>query len=81
MRVLAEIQLEKILATIEAEQPAVASIDSIQTVYSEALTSAPGSVAQVRECAAQLTRLAKASGTTSSSSATSPRTARSPGRA
>src|SRR5664280_240411 len=35
-----------------------------QTVYSEALTSAPGSVAQVRECAAQLTRLAKASGTT-----------------
>ena len=39
-------------------------IDSIQTVYSEALTSAPGSVAQVRECAAQLTRLAKASGIT-----------------
>jgi DNA repair protein RadA/Sms len=39
-------------------------IDSIQTVYSEALTSAPGSVAQVRECAAQRTRFAKASGTT-----------------
>jgi DNA repair protein RadA/Sms len=39
-------------------------IDSIQTVYSEALTSAPGSVAQVRECAAQLTRLAKATGIT-----------------
>ena len=64
VRVLAEIQLEKILATLEAEQPAVAVIDSIQTVYSEALTSAPGSVAQVRECAAQLTRFAKASGTT-----------------
>ena len=64
MRVLAEIQLEKILATLEVEQPAVAVIDSIQTVYSEALTSAPGSVAQVRECAAQLTRFAKASGTT-----------------
>ena len=64
VRVLAEIQLEKILATLEAEQPAVAVIDSIQTVYSEALTSAPGSVAQVRECAAQLTRMAKASGTT-----------------
>jgi DNA repair protein RadA/Sms len=64
VRVLAEIQLEKILATLETEQPAVAVIDSIQTVYSEALTSAPGSVAQVRECAAQLTRFAKASGTT-----------------
>jgi DNA repair protein RadA/Sms len=64
VRVLAEIQLEKILATLEVEQPAVAVIDSIQTVYSEALTSAPGSVAQVRECAAQLTRFAKASGTT-----------------
>ena len=64
VRVLAEIQLEKIMATIEAERPAVCVIDSIQTVYSEALTSAPGSVAQVRECAAQLTRLAKASGTT-----------------
>ncbi len=64
VRVLAEIQLEKILATLESEAPAVAVIDSIQTVYSEALTSAPGSVAQVRECAAQLTRFAKASGTT-----------------
>jgi DNA repair protein RadA/Sms len=42
----------------------VAVIDSIQTVYSEQLTSAPGSVAQVRECAAQLTRLAKGSGIT-----------------
>ena len=56
VRVLAEIQLEKIMATLEAEQPAVCVIDSIQTVYSEPLTSAPGSVAQVRECAAQLTR-------------------------
>ena len=64
VRVLAEIQLDKILATLESEAPSVAVIDSIQTVYSEALTSAPGSVAQVRECAAQLTRFAKASGTT-----------------
>jgi len=63
VKVLAEIQLEKILATIEATQPAIAVIDSIQTVYSEQLTSAPGSVAQVRECAAHLTRAAKASGT------------------
>ena len=64
VRVMAEIQLEKIMATIEAERPSVCVVDSIQTVYSEALTSAPGSVAQVRECAAQLTRLAKASATT-----------------
>jgi len=62
VNVLAEIQLEKILATVEATQPAVAVIDSIQTVYSDQLTSAPGSVAQVRECAAHLTRAAKATG-------------------
>ncbi|MCL1961554.1 MAG: DNA repair protein RadA [Desulfovibrionaceae bacterium] len=60
--VLAEIQLEKILATLAQRQPAVAVIDSIQTIYSDQLTSAPGSVAQVRECAAHLTRWAKASG-------------------
>jgi DNA repair protein RadA/Sms len=64
VRVLAEIQLERILATIAAEQPAFCVIDSIQTLYSDQLTSAPGSVAQVRECAAQLTRTAKATGTT-----------------
>ncbi|MBX3611648.1 MAG: DNA repair protein RadA [Hydrogenophaga sp.] len=63
VQVLAEIQLEQILATLEATKPAIAVIDSIQTVYSEQLTSAPGSVAQVRECAAHLTRAAKASGT------------------
>ena len=63
VQVLAEIQLEKILATLQAQQPAIAVIDSIQTVYSEQLTSAPGSVAQVRECAAHLTRAAKAGGT------------------
>ena len=64
VRVLAETSVEKILATLQTEQPAVCVIDSIQTVYSEQLTSAPGSVAQVRECAAQLTRTAKASGVT-----------------
>jgi DNA repair protein RadA/Sms len=63
VRVLAEIQLEKILATLQAHTPDVAVIDSIQTVYSDQLSSAPGSVAQVRECAAHLTRAAKASGT------------------
>ena len=62
VRVQAEINLERILATIAAEQPAFCVIDSIQTLYSEQLASAPGSVAQVRECAAQLTRLAKTSG-------------------
>ncbi|MBU6436664.1 MAG: DNA repair protein RadA, partial [Betaproteobacteria bacterium] len=62
----AEIQLDRIIATLDAEkspgQPLFAVIDSIQTLYSDALSSAPGSVAQVRECAAQLTRVAKASG-------------------
>ena len=62
VHVLAEINLEKIQAVMQAEQPAVAVIDSIQTLYSGALQSAPGSVAQVRECAAQLTRAAKAGG-------------------
>ncbi|MEC5396402.1 DNA repair protein RadA [Uliginosibacterium sp. H1] len=56
---LAEISLEKILATLREGKPSVAVIDSIQTMYSEVLQSAPGSVAQVRECAAQLTRHAK----------------------
>jgi DNA repair protein RadA/Sms len=62
VRVLAEIQLEKIVAALESERPAFCVIDSIQTLYSEQLTSAPGSVAQVRECAAQLTRHAKSLG-------------------
>ena len=62
VRVLAEIHLERILATIDTEAPDFCVIDSIQTLYSEQLTSAPGSVAQVRECAAQLTRTAKARG-------------------
>ncbi len=62
VRVLAEIHLESILATLQAEGPALCVIDSIQTVYSDQLSSAPGSVAQVRECAAQLTRVAKTSG-------------------
>ena len=55
----AEIQLEKVLNTLAEHRPEVVVIDSIQTMYSDALSSAPGSVAQVRECAAQLTRVAK----------------------
>ncbi len=64
LQLQAEIQLEKILNTLAEQKPEVAVIDSIQTLYSDALTSAPGSVAQVRECAAQLTRVAKQSGIT-----------------
>ena len=60
---LAEIQLEKIQLVLSDRKPSIAVIDSIQTVYSETLQSAPGSVAQVRECAAQLTRIAKSGGT------------------
>lgn len=60
---LPEINLERILARLREQQPEIVVIDSIQTLYSEALTSAPGSVGQVRECAAQLTRFAKQNGT------------------
>lgn len=64
LKLLAEINLEKILSILHSERPQVAVIDSIQTLWSDQLTSAPGSVAQVRECAAQLTRLAKQLGVT-----------------
>ena len=63
MQLLAEINAERILSVLLEQRPVVAVIDSIQTVWSDALQSAPGSVAQVRECAAQLTRFAKQSGT------------------
>jgi DNA repair protein RadA/Sms len=62
VELLAEVQLEAIVAAINATQPEVVVVDSVQTVYTEALQSAPGSVSQVRECAAQLTRLAKQRG-------------------
>jgi DNA repair protein RadA/Sms len=63
VRIAAETQLERVLGALEAARPRVAVIDSIQTLWSESLQSAPGSVAQVRECAAQLTRHAKRAGT------------------
>lgn len=56
---LAETSLERIVSVIERDRPQVVVIDSIQTLFLEALTAAPGSVSQVRECAARLTRLAK----------------------
>jgi len=62
VRIAAETQLERVLGALESSRPRIAVIDSIQTLWSEALQSAPGSVAQVRECAAQLTRHAKRAG-------------------
>ena len=63
VRIAAETQLERVLGALEGSRPRIAVIDSIQTLWSEVLQSAPGSVAQVRECAAQLTRHAKRAGT------------------
>jgi len=62
VRLIAETQLERVIGALETARPRVAVIDSIQTLWSETLQSAPGSVAQVRECAAQLTRHAKRAG-------------------
>ncbi len=59
---LAEVQLETILATLEMSKPEIVVIDSIQTMYTETLNSAPGSVSQLRECAARFTRFAKERG-------------------
>ncbi|MGL4766535.1 MAG: DNA repair protein RadA [Formosimonas sp.] len=64
MQFQAEIALDAILNTLQTLKPDVAVIDSIQTIYSGELSAAPGSVSQVRECAAQLTRVAKATGVT-----------------
>ncbi|MAR92534.1 MAG: DNA repair protein RadA [Pseudomonadota bacterium] len=63
LRLMSETSIENILATAQRERPAVMVVDSIQTIYSEALSSAPGGVSQVRECAAALVRFAKQSGT------------------
>ncbi|MBS0001698.1 MAG: DNA repair protein RadA [Thioalkalivibrio sp.] len=59
LRLLTETQVENVIATSERERPAVLVIDSIQTLYTAAVQSAPGSVSQVRESAAALVRLAK----------------------
>ncbi len=64
MLLLAETQVEKILTAAQQQQPRVMVVDSIQTVYTEQLQSAPGAVAQVRETAAQLVRYAKQTQTT-----------------
>lgn len=59
LRIMAEIGLGQIINAINNEDPDIVVIDSIQTMYTETLQSAPGSVAQVRECASILTRIAK----------------------
>jgi DNA repair protein RadA/Sms len=62
VEILAETELEAVCATLENERPDVCVIDSVQTLYSAELGSAPGSVAQVREAAARLLRVAKEAG-------------------
>jgi DNA repair protein RadA/Sms len=62
VEILAETELEAVCATLERERPEVCVIDSVQTLYSAELGSAPGSVAQVREAAGRLLRLAKEAG-------------------
>ena len=63
VHVLGETRLEAILEAVAAVQADVVVIDSIQTVYTDSLESAPGNVGQVRECSGQLMRFAKDSGT------------------
>jgi len=62
VEILAETELEAVCATLDSERPEVCVIDSVQTLYSSELGSAPGSVAQVREAAGRLLRLAKEAG-------------------
>src|SRR5205809_5610723 len=62
VEILAETEPDVVCAPLERERPEVCVIDSVQTLYSSELGSAPGSVAQVREAAARLLRVAKAAG-------------------
>ena len=64
LRLLTETCVETVLALAQAEKPQLMVIDSIQTLYTEQLQSAPGSVSQIRESAAQLVRFAKQTQTT-----------------
>ncbi len=63
LRLMSETNVEAIVASLEELKPKVLVVDSIQVVHTDELTSAPGSVSQVRECAAYLIRYAKQSGT------------------
>src|SRR6266850_5287637 len=62
VEILAETELDVVCSTLATERPDVCVIDSVQTLYSSELGSAPGSVAQVREAAGRLLRVAKQSG-------------------
>jgi DNA repair protein RadA/Sms len=62
VEILAETELDVVCETLEAERPDVCVIDSVQTLYSAELGSAPGSVAQVREAAGRLLRVSKQNG-------------------
>ncbi len=62
VEILAETELDAVCATLEQERPEICVIDSVQTLYSSELGSAPGSVAQVREAASRLLRVAKEAG-------------------
>ena len=62
LRMMAETNITDICRSVEKYQPKVLVVDSIQVVHNDELSSAPGSVSQVRECAALLTRLAKQTG-------------------
>jgi DNA repair protein RadA/Sms len=62
VEILAETELEAVCTTLEQERPAVCVIDSVQTLYASEIGSAPGSVAQVREAAARILRVAKDAG-------------------
>ena len=62
VRILAETELDTVCATLEQERPAVCVIDSVQTLHASEVGSAPGSVAQVREAAGRLLRVAKGAG-------------------
>lgn len=63
LRLLAETQVERIIAHAQKEKPKIMVIDSIQTIFTELISSAPGGVSQVRESAAQLVRFAKMTNT------------------
>src|SRR5205085_10766302 len=62
VEILAETELESVCDTLERERPAVCVIDSVQTLWSQEIGSAPGSVSQVREAAALLLRVSKENG-------------------
>jgi DNA repair protein RadA/Sms len=63
LRLMSETNVEAIVASLAELKPKVLVVDSIQVVHTDELTSAPGSVSQVRECAAYLIRYAKQTGT------------------